>query len=381
MIKGVSDLSNRNGQLASQSSLQLLTGSLDNGSKGTIAAKDDLQITASGAVRNDADGLIYSQTGSLQLKAASLANGKGSIQSQTGLTLDVTGDLDNQSGKIIAQEGDVTIGAASIDNRGGILASIKGALEARTVDVLRNGFDLNNNRQGGVIQAQGLKLSALAGLDNNGGRISAQATDANITTAAFDNRNGVIYAKGLVGVSGSSLDNGAGQIAAERIDFGLSGALNNGAGVIESNTRLTVKAASVNNQNGRLRSLGTSGKTEFQIGGLLDNRNGVLETANTDMTLAVGSFLNGGGQLNHVGRGRFDLSTANVIGAGGSITTGGLLDLTADTWNNSSVIQAGRLNVNVRQFSQSASGKLLASDLLQIRGATGPTTACSPVMA
>ncbi|CAI8822197.1 filamentous hemagglutinin [Pseudomonas sp. IT-P2] len=368
VIKGVSDLSNRNGQLASQGSLQLLTGSLDNGSKGTIAAKDDLQITASGAVRNDADGLIYSQTGSLQLKAASLANGKGSIQSQTGLTLDVTGDLDNQSGKIIAQEGDVTVGAASIDNRGGILSSIKGALEARTVGVLRNGFDLNNNRQGGVIQAQGLKLSALAGLDNNGGRISAQATDANITTAAFDNRNGVIYAKGLVGVSGSSLDNGAGQIAAERIDFGLSGALNNGAGVIESNTRLTVKAASVNNQNGRLRSLGTSGKTEFQIGGLLDNRNGVLETANTDMTLAVGSFLNGGGQLNHVGRGRFDLSTANVIGAGGSITTGGLLDLTADTWNNSSVIQAGRLNVNVRQFSQSASGKLLASDLLQIRG-------------
>ncbi|MGN8141414.1 two-partner secretion domain-containing protein [Pseudomonas sp. 22105] len=368
VIKGVSDLSNRNGQLASQGSLQLLTGSLDNGSKGTIAAKDDLQITASGAVRNDADGLIYSQTGSLQLKAASLANGKGSIQSQTGLTLDVTGDLDNQSGKIIAQEGDVTIGAASIDNRGGILSSIKGALEARTVGVLRNGFDLNNNRQGGIIQAQRLTLSALAGLDNNGGRISAQGSDANITTAAFDNRNGVIYAKGLVGVSGTSLDNGAGQIAAERIDFGLSGVLNNGAGVIESNTRLTVKAASVNNQNGRLRSLGTSGKTEFQIGGLLDNRNGVLETANTDMTLAVGSFLNGGGQLNHVGRGRFDLSTANVIGAGGSITTGGLLDLTADTWNNSSVIQAGRLNVNVRQFSQTASGKLLASDLLQIRG-------------
>ncbi|UIN54182.1 DUF637 domain-containing protein [Pseudomonas kribbensis] len=368
VIKGVSDLSNRNGQLASQGSLQLLTGSLDNGSKGTIAAKDDLLITASGAVRNDADGLIYSQTGSLQLKAASLANGKGSIQSQTGLTLDITGDLDNQSGKIIAQEGNVTIGAASIDNRGGILSSIKGALEARTVGVLRNGFDLNNNRQGGVIQAQGLTLSALAGLDNNGGRISAQGTDANITTAAFDNRNGVIYAKGLVSVNGASLDNGAGQIAGERIDFSLGGALSNGAGIIESNTQLTVKAASVNNQNGRLRSLGNSGKTEFQIGGQFDNRNGVLETANTDMTLAVGSFLNGGGQLNHVGRGKFDLSTANVIGAGGSITTGGLLDLTADTWNNSSVIQAGRLNVNVRQFSQTASGKLLASELLQVRG-------------
>ncbi|WP_192551887.1 filamentous hemagglutinin N-terminal domain-containing protein [Pseudomonas sp. IzPS59] len=368
VIKGVTDLSNRNGQIASQGTLQLLTGSLDNGGAGTIAAKDQLQITASAAVRNDGDGLIYSQNADLQLKAASLSNGKGAIQSQTGLTLDIAGDLDNQSGKVIAQEGNVVVSAANIDNRGGILSSIKGALEARTVGVLRNGFDLNNNRQGGVIQAQSLKLSALAGLDNNGGRLSAQGTDANITTAAFDNRNGVIYAKGLVGVTGSSLDNGAGQIAGQRIDFGLSGALGNGAGVIESNSQLTVKAASVNNQNGRLRSLGTDGKTEFQIGGLLDNRNGVLETANTDMTLAVGSFLNEGGQLNHVGRGRFDISTANVLGAGGSITTGGLLDLTADTWNNSSVIQAGRLNVNVRQFSQSASGKLLASDLLQIRG-------------
>ncbi|PMQ09315.1 Toxin CdiA [Pseudomonas sp. AD21] len=368
LIKGVTDLSNQNGQLASQKNLDLSTGTLDNSNKGTIAANDLLQITASGAVRNNADGLIYSQNAALQLKAASLNNGKGALQSENGLTLDVSGNLDNQSGKVIAQNGDVSVNAANIDNRGGILSSIKGALEARTVGVLRNGYDLNNNRQGGIIQAQGLKLTALAGLDNNGGRISAQATDANIATAGFDNRNGVLYAKGLVSVSGTNLDNGAGQIAGERIDFGLSGALSNVAGVIESNTQLAVRAASVNNQNGRLRSLGNWGKTDFQIGGQLDNRNGVLETANTDMTVNVGSFLNDGGQLNHVGRGKFEISTANVIGAGGSITTGGLLELNADTWNNSSVIQAGTLNVNVRQFSQSASGKLLASDVLQVRG-------------
>jgi filamentous hemagglutinin len=368
LIKGVTDLSNQNGQLASQKNLDLSTGTLDNSNKGTIAANDLLQITASGAVRNNADGLIYSQNAALQLKAASLNNGKGALQSENGLTLDVSGNLDNQSGKVIAQNGDVSVNAANIDNRGGILSSIKGALEARAVGVLRNGYDLNNNRQGGIIQAQGLKLTALAGLDNNGGRISAQATDANIATAGFDNRNGVLYAKGLVGVSGTNLDNGAGQIAGERIDFGLSGALSNVAGVIESNTQLAVRAASVNNQNGRLRSLGNWGKTDFQIGGQLDNRNGVLETANTDMTVNVGSFLNDGGQLNHVGRGKFEISTANVIGAGGSITTGGLLELNADTWNNSSVIQAGTLNVNVRQFSQSANGKLLASDVLQLRG-------------
>jgi filamentous hemagglutinin len=368
VIKGVTDLRNQNGQIASQKTLDARTGTLDNSNKGTLAANDQLQITATGNINNSADGLIYSQKADVQLTAASLLNGKGSIQSETALTLEVSGDFDNQSGKVIAQNGNVFVKAANIDNRGGILSSLKGALEVRTVGVLRNGFDLNNNRQGGIIQAQGLTLTALAGLSNNGGRISAQSADSSITTAALDNGSGVLYSKGLLGVTGASLENAGGQIAADRIDFGLTGALRNGAGVIESNTQVTVKASSVNNQNGRLRSLGNTGKTLFQIGGLLDNRNGVLETANTDMTLAVGSFLNGGGQLNHVGRGKFDISTVNVIGAGGSITTGGLLELNADTWSNSSVIQAGRLNVNVGQFTQTASGKLLASEHLQARG-------------
>lgn len=368
LLKGVTDLRNQNGQIASQKTLEVRAGSLNNSNKGTVAANDQLQIIATGAVNNSADGLIYSQNAGVELSAASLGNGKGSIQSEGALTLDVGADFDNQSGKVIAQNGKVFVKAANIDNRGGILSSIKGALEARTVGVLRNGFDLNNNRQGGIIQAQALTLTALAGLNNNGGRISAQSGDSSITTTALDNSSGVLYAKGSLGVTGSNLENASGQIAANRIDFGLTGALRNGTGVIESETQLSVKAASVDNQNGRLRSLGNTGKTLFQIGGLLDNRNGVLETANTDMTLAVGSFFNGGGQLNHVGRGKFDISTANVIGAGGSIVTGGLLELNADSWSNSNVIQAGRLNVNVGQFSQTASGKLLASDSLQIRG-------------
>jgi filamentous hemagglutinin len=368
VITGVTDLRNQNGQLASQNSLNVRTGSLDNSNKGTIAANDQLQINATGTVSNNADGLIYSQKADVQLKAASLLNGKGSIQSDGALTLEVNAGFDNQSGKVIAQKGNVLVTAASIDNRGGILSSLKGALEARTAGVLLNGFDLNNNRQGGIIQAQGLTLSALAGLSNNGGRISAQATDASITTAALDNRNGVLYAKGLLGVVAASLDNTDGQIAGNRIDLGVTGVLSNRGGIAESDTQLSVKAASVDNQNGRLRALGIAGKTDFQIGGLLDNRNGVLETANTDLTLNVGSFQNAGGQINHVGRGKFDISTANVMGAGGGITTGGLLELNANSWNNSSVIQAGRLSVNVGEFSQTASGQLLASQSLQIRG-------------
>ena len=300
------------------------------------------------------------------MRAASLGNAKGTLQSQGALVL-VTGDIDNQSGRLLADAGDLGVTAGNLDNRGGVLSSLQGTLNADLRGVLKNGYDLNNNRQGGITQAQSLTLKALAGIDNYGGRISAQAGDALITTADFDNRNGGLYAQGLVKVSGGSFDNSGdndGQIAGQRIDLDLSGALNNRLGIIESDSTLTISAASLDNQTGQLRALGSGGTTRLQIGGQFDNRNGTLETANRDLSLGVGSFLNGGGNLLHVGNGNFAISTANVTGAGGSIVTRGGLTLNASSWSNSNVIQAGRLSVNVGDFSQTASGQLLASEAL-----------------
>ncbi len=363
VISRSSQISNQGGQLVSQGLLSLLTGSLDNSNRGTVAANGNLQITSTGAVQNNADGLIYSQNGDLTLNVASLANGKGSLQGQGALSLTVAGDIDNQSGKLIAQNGNLTASAANLDNRGGTLSSLKGALETRIVGVLKNGYDLNNNRQGGIIQGQRLSLSALGGIDNYGGRISAQIGDTLITTADFDNRNGGVYAKGLVQVTGNNFDNSGdndGQIAGQRIDLSLNGALNNRLGIIESDSTLSVRAASLDNQTGQLRALGSSGKTDFQIGGLFDNRNGKLETANSDLTLNVGGFQNQGGSLQHVGDGTFDIATVNLLNAGGNVTTRGGLTLTADNWTNSSVIEAGRLTVNVGTLNQTAGGQLLA---------------------
>ncbi|TVT79327.1 filamentous hemagglutinin N-terminal domain-containing protein, partial [Pseudomonas sp. H3(2019)] len=366
-VQRSTQINNQGGQLVSQGLMTLLTGGLDNRNRGTVAANDQLTLTATGTVQNSADGLIYSQNGGLQVQAASLSNAKGTLLSQGALNLTVGGDIDNQSGRILAKTGDLSISAGHLDNRGGVLASLQGAFTAHLTGVLKNGYDLNNNRQGGITQAQRLNLTALGGIDNYGGRISAQTGDAVIATGAgnFDNRNGGLYAKGQVNVTGNNFDNSGdndGQIGGNQITLNLNGALNNRLGIIESDTTLAIKAASLDNQTGQLRALGTSGKTAFQIGGLFDNRNGTLESANTDLSLAVGGFLNGGGSLLHVGTGTFDISTANVTGAGGSIVTRGGLTLNADSWTNSSVIQAGRLNVNVNNFTQTASGQLLASD-------------------
>ncbi|SDS84781.1 filamentous hemagglutinin [Pseudomonas asplenii] len=368
LIQRSTQINNQGGALSSQGLLSILTGSLDNSNRGTLAATDKLTITSTGDVQNGNAGLIASANGDVQLTAASLGNARGSLQGQGAVTLDVGGDIDSQGGKVIAQTGDLLIKAGNLDNQGGVLSSIKGNFESHVVGVLKNGYDLN--RQGGLIQAQRLTLNAQGGIDNYGGRIVAQTGDVVIDAGAagnINNRDGIIQANGLLKVSSndfdSSGDNG-GQVAAGQIDLKLNGTLSNRKGVMESDRDLSVTAASVDNQGGQLRVLGTGGKTEFQLGGLFDNRNGRLETASNDLVLNASGFQNQDGSLLHLGNGTLGISTANVLGAGGSLVTRGNLTLTADEWTNSSVIQAGKLTLNIGTLNQLAGAQLLASNSL-----------------
>ncbi|RUQ46994.1 hypothetical protein D8M30_10565, partial [Corynebacterium pseudodiphtheriticum] len=359
LLQRAVQVNNQGGQIASQGLLTLLTGGLDNRQHGTIAGKDRVAITSTGVLQNDADGLIYSQGADLQVKAVSLSNRAGVVQGQSGLSLDVSGELDNQDGKLLAQSGDVSAKANTLNNQGGTLASLKGLLDARVADRLLNGYSQVD--KAGVIQGQRLNLIA-GSVDNQHGRIAAQNGDAVVNANYFANAYGGLYAKDLLRVGGAGLDNSFGQMAANRVELGLSGQLSNHLGIIESDTLLNVQAGSLDNQGGQLRAMGSGGKTDFQVGGVFDNRNGRLETRTSDLTLNAASFQNQGGSLLHSGSGTFDIATANLTNAGGTVVTQGGLTLAADTWTNSSVIQAGRLTVSVNTLNQAAGGQLLASD-------------------
>ncbi|HCT04029.1 MAG TPA: adhesin [Pseudomonas sp.] len=373
-VQRSAQINNQNGEINSQGLLSLLTGGLDNSQKGTIGADDMLLVNASGALDNSVGGLIGSRAGDLRIDAARLSNGKGSLQGKGAVNLTVTGDIDNQSGTVIAQEGDLTVKAADLDNRGGTLSSVKGALETHLTGVLKNGYDLSTNSQGGTLQAQRLMLNALAGINNNGGRIAALAGDAVLDVGPLgniDNRNGGIAAGNLLQVTGNHLDNSGdqgGKISGNQISFDLQGKLNNRKGIIESGSTLSTAAASLDNQNGQLRALGKSSKTVFAIGGLLDNSNGTLETANTDLGLNAGSFQNQGGNVLHVGTGIFGISMANLNDVGGQLVTHGNLTLDGDSWTNSSSLQANHLTVNVNHLTQTATGQLLSTGGLDGRG-------------
>ncbi|MEE4333025.1 deaminase domain-containing protein [Pseudomonas alliivorans] len=364
LLRRSTQVNNQGGQLVGKSLLTLNTsGQLDNSNRGTLASDGKLHLIATGNVVNATDGLIYSQGGDVEVDAAGLNNTLGTLQSQGALRVSVNKDVDNLNGRIIAQGGDLGVTAANLNSQGGVLSSLQGAFTSTITGVLNNGYD--GKRQGGVIQAQRLNLTALGGFNNYGGRVSARTGEALITTSDFDNRNGGLYAKGLVRVTGVNFDNSGdndGQIAGGQVELNLGGLLNNRLGIIESDSTLNISAANLDNQTGQLRALGTGGSTLFQIGNQFDNRSGRLEVASSDLTLNAASFLNANGSLLHAGEGTFAISTPNLTNAGGSVVTRGGLTLTADSWTNSSVIQAGRLTVNVGTFNQTASGQLLASN-------------------
>ncbi|MFT0867412.1 hemagglutinin repeat-containing protein [Pseudomonas sp. CAM1A] len=355
---------NQAGQIASQGLLKVLAASVDNSQRGTLAATGALVLNSSGALSNTGDGLIYSLQADVGLQAASLNNTKGTVQAKGAISVQATGVLDNQGGKLIAQDGALTVTADTLDNRGGILASLKQALTVHTTGVLRNGSDANGQR--GILQALSLDVQS-ASFDNHGGRIAALGGDALIRTGQLDNRDGGISASGLLKVTGTSLLNGGdvrGEMVGQRIDIGLTDALDNRSGIIESASTLAITADSLDNQAGQLRAVGTSGKSQFAIGGLFDNRNGQVEIGNSDLTLGAGLLQNVGGKVLHAGKGVFDIDTFNLTRAGGNLITRGGLTLTADSWTNGSVIQAGRLTVNVNNLAQTAGGQLLAFDSL-----------------
>ncbi|EPS1796862.1 two-partner secretion system putative hemagglutinin TpsA2 [Pseudomonas aeruginosa] len=357
---------NRGGKLVSQGLLEITAGSLDNSASGTLASQAGMSLRlGGGALRNQQDGLIFSQAGALEVQAGSLDNRQGTLQAQGDNRLRIGGALDNQGGRLDSRAGNLDLQSGSLDNgAGGVLNSAKGWLKLVT-----GLFD----NSAGVTQAQSLEIRAGQGVRNQQGHLSALGGDNRIVTADFDNQGGGLYASGLLSLDGQRfLNQGAaagqgGKVGAGRIDFSLAGALANRFGQLESESELHLRAAAIDNSGGSLRALGRSGSTRL-VAGDLNNAYGVLESANQDLDLQLGSLANAGGRILHTGNGTFGLDSGQVIRAGGELTTNGLLDIRASEWTNSSVLQAGRLNLDIGTFRQTAEGKLLAVQSFTGRG-------------
>lgn len=343
---------NRGGTLASQSLLQLLAASMNNADGGTLLARQQLALRLTGALDNSRDGLIYSQSGGLLVKAQTIANDKGNLQSAGAMQVTAKGVLSNLDGRLISSGGDLSVSAASLDSQRGVLDSAAGHLQL----AIGGKFD---NRSG---TTQGKTLSVDAGeIDNAAGHLSSVGGNAEIDADVLYNRDGGLYARGGLTLSAQQVDNIGGRIAAQVIDFSLAGALDNQSGLIESGRSLLLRVGSLDNRQGSLRSLGTTGLTRITSASL-DNRSGLIETTNSDLSVQAGSLLNQGGLIRHLGDGSFGLASAQVMAAGGSFVTGSSLTIDADNWVNDSLLQAANLVLNIGHFTQTATGRLVAAN-------------------
>lgn len=352
-------LDNRGGKLVSQALLRIDTGELNNSAGGTLASQQNLVLRLSGDLLNQQDGLVFSEQGALDIEALALTNQGGSLKAQGDILLRLDDDLHNQGGRLDSVAGNLDLHSANLDNSAGGMLNSNGWLK------LVSGL-INNN--GGTVQARILDLTAREAVHNRQGFISALAGDNRITAATFDNQGGGLYAAGLLRIDGEQFLNQDGKVGAGRIDFDLSGLFNNRRGQLESEADLALRSQALNNTDGSLRALGRSGTTLINTRDTFNNMGGLLETANQHLDVQVAGLSNLGGQLLHTGSGNFGLATDTVMRAGGLLYTQGVLDIKAASWTNSSVLQAGRLNLDIDQFVQTTSGKLLAAQSFTGKG-------------
>ncbi|MDH1560084.1 DUF637 domain-containing protein [Pseudomonas sp. MDMC216] len=274
------------------------------------------------------------------------------------------GELDNQgiveagvkADGALVTDSKLVLNSQRVSNRGELIA--RGSLEA-DVEVL-------DNSNGKLLSAGNAKIQA-AQLANSQGQILAQK-NLELGGGALSNQDGELLAAGELRVDAASLNNQSGILAADSIDVKLTGALNNGQGLIESSQVLTLAAGSAENHDGRLRALASSGRSEFQIGNLFDNDQGLVEIGNAAFALASSSLSNLGGTVRHLGTQGFELDLADLGGAGGRFITNGELSLSAADWTNTSELQAERLTLNIGQFTQAATGQLISRQSITATG-------------
>ncbi|WP_374981514.1 DUF637 domain-containing protein [Pseudomonas solani] len=352
-------LENQGGQLIGRQDLKAEGKQLDN-SGGTLAANQALTVTVTDEVKNLGDGLILSKADGLTLTTAVLDNQGGTLQADSGeLKATASTRLDNRSGKVLAGDGTLTLAAGELRNQQGRLHAQGGALTA-TVDSLGNGQ--------GRIQGDSVELTSSTRLDNGQGQIVATQGDLSIKRGEVINDGGQLLAKQAVTVDADSLRNQGGTLGGDSANLKLTGKLANDGGLIEASKTLALDLGSASNAGGKLRALGSTGTSTFAIGGRFDNDGGLVEIGNAGFSLTSASLSNQQGTLRHVGTQGFALSLADAGQAGGSFITNGVLSLDVADWTNSSLLQAQRLDLKVGSFTQTASGKLVSIDDITASG-------------
>ncbi|SFN22860.1 filamentous hemagglutinin [Izhakiella capsodis] len=409
-------LSNQEGTIQSGTRLNLSAGEINN-DQGKVLSDNALMLETAGEVNNHAGEISGSE---LQLSTLALQNGNGRVMGTRSAILDAKDALDNSQGLIAGghklelstggllnnSDGEIsaiTVGldADQLDNtQGKVIAENQltvraqhslnnhlGLLEAgNTLDVSTQG-DWNNTQgtaqgdhavfvaandvdnTGGRLQSGGaLQLGSNGDVINRAGKLTAQndLIWRGTPQSLFSNDYGSLQSGGNLTLSGGQLTNREqGLVLSQKaLAIDLTYALNNQDGQLQGAGQTTLRADSLNNQQGRIDALGT---LDMHLIGQLDNRNGHI-FSRLSQTLTAGDIANGQGWMGSQGTWR--ATTGQFANALGSVQSEQSLWLTTNTLDNQQGLlqSASALTMRVTQGIDNRAGKISAQTQLDARG-------------
>ena len=346
-------LVNDGGNLSGES-LQVAAANVSN-RNGQLVSGSTLNVSAASDLSNQ--GGTMQSAGALAVNAGSLDNTGGRIVSLNGdgITLTTTSALVNGNGGSIGTNGVLDLSASTLSNQGQLSAATNATVRAQAID----------NRAGSIVAGNVLNVTSTGALNNRSGTLSGTATT--VSGSSIDNTNGDIDGDSLALLASGDLVNRGGKLtqygtANQTIQAG--GALDNTEGTIASNaSNLILNAQSITNDHGTIQHAGTgtlslktagavsnvsgnvlsNGALAIQSEGAVDNQWGTAQAAHR-VTLSGSSLDNTGGRIVSLNGDGMRVTTrgALVNGTGGTIGTNGALDLDAGTLVNQWQISAAK---------------------------------------
>jgi len=327
--------------------------------------------------------------GDISLAAREDIDYQGKLHSGGQLTVQSREGGITQSGTLAAA-GDVRLTAArSIQSSGHLLAGSDASsqvvqeanLQLESQDTIRASGSLLSKKE---VSARGRRVD-LSGAQVAASRATLTAQDEGVAvrqsvingTELVINTSGDIEAQqaqisaGRWQIDGRSLFSqqaGWSQTGSGESRFTLSGGLDNSDGNIESR-QLSFRAASLNNQRGRMVALDNAAQN-WRIDGLLDNTSGELGN-NGDLTLETGSLTNQDGTVKTQAALAINASAA-VNNSQGKLLAGNALTLSAggDLNNQSGILNGGQLSLTAQHLNN-AQGEIVSQrdlDLTALQG-------------
>lgn len=373
-IRASTLLDNTSGTIASNGNSTFTVGSLVNQAGSIQAAGSlatgftNLTINATGTIDNSALNGVAGEiqaSGSSTLTANSLNNSQGNISAGNTLTVTTVQGLDNSQGLIAANQ-QLAVSASNINNTSGTLASV----QAGTNLIATSGAI--NNSLGSITAAQTLTTSSF-GVNNANGKLNANAAQLNSQALTFNNTQGTLVTTANLDIQSGALINDAGLIqTGSNLTVNTHGQtftnINSGTlkGILSQGTA-SLTTGNLNNQTGYIGAAGALTANSA----LINSINGVM-TSEAAVSLNATSLDNQSGRIESIGD--VGIATVGAINnQSGLLRAGQTLNLSTATIDNRNTLGSnqgieGQNVVIVSDAINNNLGSIRADDSLNITG-------------